>query len=115
MAERNEEIYQQRLAKLSRWKERGVDPYPARFHRTHTAADAKAQFEQAYGQEPGAHGEDEVAVAGRITAHRTMGRASFLDLRDVTDRIQVYFRADHIGQDAYQQLEDLDLGDLIGV
>lgn len=115
MAERNEEFYQQRFAKLQRWRDAGLDPFPTRFHRSHLSAEAVREFQQRYGSEPGAHGEEEVSVAGRITAHRIMGRASFLDLRDGSGKIQAYFRADRIGPEAYGRLEDLDLGDFLGV
>ncbi len=115
MAIRNEEFYRQRAAKLERWRAAGIDPYPARFARTHTNAEAIALFHHCHGVEPGARGEAVVNVAGRIIALRFMGRASFLDLRDATGKIQVYLRADHIGQGPYQALENLDLGDFIGV
>jgi len=115
MAERNLEFYEQRLAKLQRWREAGVDPFPTRFQRSHESAAAVREFTERHGTEPGTHGEDQVSVAGRITAHRTMGRASFLDLRDGSGKIQAYFRADKIGPEAYGRLEDLDLGDFLGV
>ena len=44
MAERNEEFYQQRLTKLARLQERGTEPYPSRFQRTHSAAEAVASL-----------------------------------------------------------------------
>ncbi|MBI2886737.1 MAG: lysine--tRNA ligase [Chloroflexi bacterium] len=115
MAERNEEFYQQRLAKLQRLREQGIDPYPARFQRTHLAAEAVALFQAAHGDTPGAHGDETVTVAGRVTALRLMGRAAFLDLRDISGRLQAYCRVDRLGEVAYQRLHDLDLGDFLGV
>ena len=56
-----------------------------------------------------------VCVAGRITALRDMGKASFLDVRDGTDRIQCYIKKDIIGEEAYAGLADLDLGDFLAV
>ena len=115
MAERNEEFYQQRRAKAQRLQDRGVELYPSRFRRTHTTAGAAEEFVQTHGDAPGVHGEDEVTIAGRITAHRTMGRAAFMDLRDGFGKLQAYFRKDTIGDDLYQMLDDLDLGDFLGV
>ena len=56
MTQRNEEYYRQRLSKLERLRSAGVDPYPARFQRTHTTQEATARFEQLHGDAPGAHG-----------------------------------------------------------
>lgn len=115
MAEQHDEFYQQRLIKLGRLRERGVDPYPPRTSRTHTAVEAVAGFQGRHGDTPGAHDSEPVAVLGRVAAHRTMGKATFIDLRDGSGRIQAYFRADKVGEDAYRGLDDLDLGDFLQV
>ncbi|MEP7249671.1 MAG: lysine--tRNA ligase, partial [Spartobacteria bacterium] len=54
-------------------------------------------------------------VAGRITAHRDMGKSHFLDLRDATGRIQIYVQAKELGPEAMETFGLLDLGDFIGV
>jgi lysyl-tRNA synthetase, class II len=107
-SERHEELVRQRLDKLQRWRDRGVDPYPARFHRTHTAAEAAALAP------PSGVGE-EVTVAGRVTAHRSMGKVAFLDLRDAGGKIQVLLRASPDRSDVFSALADVDLGDFVGV
>jgi len=108
-----DELIKQRREKLARLRARGVDPYPPRTVRTHTAADAVAAFEA--WEADGAQGDaPAVSVAGRIAAQRDMGKASFLDLRDGSGRIQCYFRNDTLG-DAYAGLADLDLGDFAAV
>ena len=101
-----------RRHRVERLRARGVDPYPARFHRTHSAREAIAlleRLEREGGDSP------QVVVAGRITAIRDMGRATFVDLRDGSGRIQTYHRVDLLGQEAYRGLEELDLGDFLGV
>ncbi len=99
----------QRLQKLRRLIEGGVDPYPPRFPRTCTAAKAQQAFEADTG-EPG-----EIALAGRIVSMRVMGKASFAHIMDGSGRIQLYFRQDILG-DSYQTFRsDLDIGDFIGV
>ena len=107
---RLEVISQQRLDKLQGLRARGIDPYPNRYRRTHTAQQAREVFEQ------GEIGEDVVLrLAGRIVAHRGMGKATFVDIRDGSGRIQVYFRRDDVGDDSYALVQELDLGDFIGV
>ncbi|MFQ5879233.1 MAG: lysine--tRNA ligase [Dehalococcoidia bacterium] len=113
MAERGEEVIQQRLAKLDRLRRRGVDPYPPRWRRSHTAAEAAALLLKVE-TEGLARTQEEVWLAGRVTAMRVMGKAAFLDLRDSSGKIQVQLRQDILGE-AYAGLRDLDLGDLLGV
>jgi lysyl-tRNA synthetase class 2 len=112
MADRKEEITEQRLTKLSRIRSRNIEPYPHRYRRTHTTQEAATLFQE---RESGNAEGPEVNVAGRITAHRSMGKATFLDLRDGSGKIQVYFRTNNLTDDKYQLLHDLDIGDFIGV
>lgn len=117
MNQSENELIQSRRAKLARLIERGVDPYPRAYDRTHTSAQAIALFQDAEarqtdGEPPPAY---EVAVAGRMTAFRGMGRASFADILDGEGRIQALFRRNALGADQYAMLSDLDVGDWIGV
>jgi lysyl-tRNA synthetase class 2 len=105
-----QEIIQQRQVKLERLRQRGIDPYPAHFRRTHTAKEASALLEGSQ-----APPENPVTVSGRVNAMRDMGKATFIDLRDSTGRIQTYHRQSHLGPDAYEGLKDIDLGDILGV
>jgi lysyl-tRNA synthetase class 2 len=104
-----EEIIALRTAKLERLRSRGIDPYPARFHPSHTAQQAIDLLGD------GGETSDPVTVAGRITAMRQMGKASFIDLRDGSGRIQTYVKEDVVGAQAYDTLHDIDLGDFLGV
>jgi lysyl-tRNA synthetase class 2 len=112
MSDRNEELFRQRREKLSRLREAGVDPYPARSSRTHTNAEALALFEQ---QEAGAgRAEQEVAVCGRIKLVRAMGKkVSFIVIEDESARLQLYCRLDSLGEHDFELLRELDLGDFI--
>ncbi len=105
-----QEIIEQRKAKLERLRQRGIDPYPARFRRTHTAREASALLERS--REPP---QNPITVAGRVTALRVMGKATFIDLRDGSGRIQTYHKQDILGPEAYEALKDMDLGDFLGV
>ena len=122
-----DELIEQRREKLRRLRARGIDPYPARTSRTHSAAEAIAAFEaweaaaQADPEVEAAPAQAEaldapiVTVAGRMTASRDMGKASFIDVRDGSERIQCFIKKDLVGEDAYAGLADLDLGDFIAV
>lgn len=111
-SDREEEIYRQRIGKLERMRARGIDPYPPRYQRTHTNAEAVAAYE-AWEASPA--GDAPVAtVAGRVTALRRMGKAAFLDLRDGSGRIQINARLDRLGEAGFEILRDADLGDFLG-
>ncbi|MGH7664870.1 MAG: lysine--tRNA ligase [Gemmatimonadaceae bacterium] len=114
MTEEPNFIRQARLDKLAALTARGVEPYAWRYERTHSAAAAltlPANAQEALDVEAGAV----VRLAGRIVALRTHGRTTFAHLADMSGRIQLYFRRDQIGEDAYGILEQLDLGDIIGI
>ncbi len=102
----------QRVAKVEELRAAGIDPYPLRTERTHTAAEINAMV----GALP--EGESEVAgvwadVTGRVVAKRDMGKATFLDLQDGTGRVQVLMRQN--AMEHYDSLRFIDLGDFIGV
>jgi lysyl-tRNA synthetase class 2 len=105
-----EEIVALRREKLDRLREAGIDPYPARFDRTHTSREAIELLERS------ADGKERVSVAGRVTAMRRMGKAAFVDLRDGYGRIQAYFKQESLGAEPYELLlHAVDLGDFLGV
>lgn len=112
MIEKKDDQAQSRREKLDRIKALGIDPYPARFERTHTNREALALFPEGESHTPPL---PPVQLAGRITAMRFMGKAGFFDLRDGTAKIQAYFRRDTLGEERYEFLRNLDLGDFIGV
>ena len=111
MPSRIDSIVQQRLDKLERIRQRGIDPYPHRYHRTHTTKEAVALFEKWEGS---GDNTPQVSIAGRIMASRPMGKATFIDIRDSCGKIQVYFRSDSLGEN-YQLLKEFDIGDILGV
>jgi lysyl-tRNA synthetase, class II len=100
-----------RRAKLERFREEGIEPYPHEFpDRTEIAAVRESHE----GLEAGVETSDRYRVAGRLLARRGHGKASFLDLRDGTGQIQVQARLDELG-DTYERLLSVDIGDVVGV
>ena len=107
----SERFPQPRIDKLQSLKDRGVDPYPARFRRTHTNAEAAALLlQQETAQTPAA----DVAVAGRITAVRGMGKLAFIDILDSSGKLQLYVNKANLDEAAAELLKDLDIGDFLG-
>ena len=101
-----------RRAKREALIEAGANPYGHAFEYSHHAADIDA----AYGElEDGATTEDAVQMCGRIIAKRVQGKVSFFTMRDTTGEIQLFCRINVLGEDAYAELKDLDVGDWIGV
>jgi lysyl-tRNA synthetase, class II len=104
-----QELMRQRREKLARWRALGVEPYAYRFEPTHDAAGLLARGE-AVTETPG----ETVRIAGRILTLRGHGKAGFAHLLDGSGRIQLYFKAENLG-DAFARYELLDVGDWIGV
>jgi lysyl-tRNA synthetase class 2 len=113
MTTRLDRIAQQRRQKLDRIRGQGINPYPYGYHRSHTTQQAldllKKQEESTKIEAP------VVSLAGRIMAHRPMGKISFLDLRDGSGKIQLCFYKDRLDQKNLELFQDLDIGDIIGV
>ena len=55
------------------------------------------------------------SIAGRVMAIRTMGKVTFLSLRDRTGDLQAFIKKDKVGDAAYEALKLLDLGDIAWV
>ncbi len=111
-----EELRQHRIAKLERIRERGDVPFKYAFERSCVIRQALDAYETAEkATEDPATIALPVALAGRMTAFRSQGKVSFADLRDESGRIQLFFRKNDIGDDAYAQLKDFDIGDFLGV
>src|SRR5690349_7674338 len=106
--------YESRLAKLEKLRAEGIDPYPHSFEgRTHVEEILAAHDPAELGE--GHHEEFSYRVMGRVTGKRGHGKTAFLDVRDITGTIQLYARRDVLGEEAFARVEELDIGDLVGV
>ena len=97
-----------RREKLQELVKRGVVPFAYRFERSGTAHDAIAAYKS--DDDPTPH-----RLAGRLVALRPHGKTTFAHLADQSGKIQVYFKLDDLGAEAYEVLSLLDLGDFVGV
>lgn len=103
-----------RLDKVDVMRASGIDPYTARSNRTHTTAEAVARYEGLEAGLPDGRDGAVVTVVGRVIGYREMGKATFIHLEDGHGRIQLYMRANIVGDDAYARMRRLiDLGDFM--
>lgn len=100
-----------RLAKRQALIDAGEEAYGRHFEQTAHAAELVEHYAAL---ESGAVTEDEVAVAGRIMAIRDQGKICFLVLRDGSGDIQLFCRINVLGEDAWDRLKRLDVGDIVG-
>jgi lysyl-tRNA synthetase, class II len=113
MAPIMDDITKQKIEKLTALRTAGIEPYPYGYHRTHTTQQAVSLVEQ--NKENLLTCAIKVNVAGRIMAKRSMGKSAFLDLRDSSGRIQLFFRINNMGDTKYAQSKEIDIGDILGV
>lgn len=59
--------------------------------------------------------EDVFAIAGRLVSLRSFGKAAFFHIMDESGRIQCYATREHLGEQAYNIVKKLDVGDIVGV
>ena len=102
-----------RRDKRDRLRGRGIDPYPTR-----APYDLEpGEVCERYGEQTEAELEQAAValrVPGRVRAHRTHGKAAFLDISDGADsRVQVLLRRNHVGEDCWWLLSQLDIGDYV--
>ncbi|OGK16108.1 lysine--tRNA ligase [Candidatus Roizmanbacteria bacterium RIFCSPLOWO2_02_FULL_37_19] len=98
-----DEIIQNRLEKLKKIREIGWDPYASTYEKKHTISESLTSEGKI------------VKTAGKITSLRTHGDITFADIKDESERMQVFFRKEDLSEDLYNHLELLDIGDYIGV
>ncbi len=96
-----------RIDKMADLKALGIDPFGARFERSHYAEQIINDFDDLAGQT--------AIIAGRIMAIRAHGKACFAVIADLTGSVQIYIRQDMVGELGFKQFELWDIGDIVGV
>src|SRR5438477_82393 len=105
MEQTESELLALRREKLAALEKLGVAPFGAAFETSGGIGQAREKF---------AEGAS-FRIAGRISAHRDMGKSHFLDLKDASGRMQIYLQAKELGTETMEVFKLLDLGDFIGV
>jgi len=114
--EDNREDFDERRAKMVRLRAEGIDPYPPVTlwaERTRISDVLAAHDPTAL--EPGEHPELRYHIAGRLISRRGHGKTAFLDVRDLSGSIQAVVRVDALGQETYDRILNLDIGDIVGI
>jgi len=96
-----------RLSKLQELRRLGIDGYGGRFDGAVPVRELTDRFDELQG--------DSVRAAGRIAALRGMGKASFMDLKDRTGKVQLLFQLNRLGEEHFHVCQQIEPGDLIGV
>ena len=107
------ELLEQRLARIREIEALGFRPYGRRFDFTHTIPQIRAE----YGEKTAAELESrvQVRISGRVQTVRRMGKAGFTHLLQNGEKLQVYIRKDAVPENDYKLYELLDIGDILGV
>ena len=98
-------LIEQRKVKLAGLRAKGINPFANKFSPTEGCGQARQNYVDGRA----------VSIAGRITAHRDMGKSQFIDVKDQSGRIQVYAQKQALGEEQFDIFKHLDLGDFIGV
>jgi lysyl-tRNA synthetase, class II len=114
MVEKNyTSLEQNRIEKVKRLQDQGIDPYPPRAHRTHTSREAIRLFEKS--ESSGEPAQPlEATLVGRLRSMRSMGKITFAHIEDGEGRIQLFFRANDLGKENLDMFNrEFDLGDFM--
>ncbi len=109
-----QELFDQRFARIREIAALGYRPYGQRFDFSHTIPAVLAGYSARTAEELDAE-KPRVRVAGRIQTVRRMGKAGFMHLQQSGERLQVYVRKDAVSEKDYQLYQLLDLGDIVGI
>ena len=101
-----------RLGRVAELRDRGDDPYPYRFDRSHTLAEVRAEWGAI---EAGTETDSVVTVAGRVMLKRDTGKLVFATIRDRDGEVQLFVSKAVVGDDGFADVKELDLGDWVGV
>ncbi len=96
-----------RREKLKELNEKGKNPFLIeKYDYSHHSTDIQESFEELEGTS--------VSVAGRIMSRRGHGKVSFIDIQDSEGRVQLFVKESNIGEENYDDISLLDLGDIVG-
>lgn len=106
------DLIRQRREKAKALAQQNIELYPNDFRVSHTVGDIQGYIDKGQGE---VKGEDTFAMAGRIMAIRSFGRAAFIHFMDYTGKLQAYIKQDEVGKEAFGLFKLFDIGDFIGL
>lgn len=110
------DIQETRYEKLKLLLSKGIDPFGGKFPISSGIKELLENFSAEGGSAMGGKEGKKVVIAGRLMAKREHGKSIFSDLRDEGAKIQLYFKADFLGEEKFELFDSvLDIGDIIGV
>ncbi len=112
---KEQEIFQNRLKKADELRAKGANPYRNGFAPTATAGDIHRELDNFAAREEVEANTKQYAIAGRLMAIRSFGKAAFVKLRDRGGDIQVWVQKNRLGEGAFELFKLMDMGDFAGV
>ena len=106
------EVIRHRREKAQSLADQKTELYPNDFRVSHTVGAVRYYIDQ---QTEAESGDDVFAMAGRIVALRSFGKAAFIQFRDYTGELQAYIKRDEVGEEGYALFKQFDVGDFIGL
>ncbi|MCX3067835.1 MAG: lysine--tRNA ligase [Cetobacterium sp.] len=101
-----ERLVMEQWEKIKEIEALGVYPFGKKYDKVHMIGDLLKSSPET---------ETTFKTAGRIMGFREQGKAVFAHIEDQTGKIQVYIRQDQIGEEAFEIVKKLGVGDIIGV
>jgi lysyl-tRNA synthetase class 2 len=111
------ELIAERERKVAELRAAGHNPYANGFRPTSTAAAIHDWFAKGAdpGQSPAGAESGQLALAGRIVALRSFGKAAFAKIRDRSGEIQIWVKLDVVGEANFNLWKLAERGDFVGV
>ncbi len=99
--------------KLHHLKEKGINPFPYSYDRTHSVSELREKYDSLNA------GEEirdlHIQIAGRLMAKRLMGKAAFFNVQDQSGTLQIYIKPSELDESSSLSFEQIDIGDIVGL
>ncbi len=113
MSEDEHRLIAERRAKLQKLRDQGK-AFSNKFRRNEVAADLFEKYDSMSKDEL-AEKDVYVKIAGRVMAKRVMGKASFIQVMDMSGRMQCFLQGKNLPDGLYEEFKTWDVGDIVGI
>lgn len=107
-------VIEDRIKKARKLQKMGINLYPTGFKPDLCISKLREKYDDMDAKSLEKE-EKRYHIAGRIMAIRNFGKASFMNIKDSTGKIQAYIRKDKVGSDRFEIFKLMDIGDFIGI